>query len=113
MEETYRKKFYYNIEKISEYVEFVDFMENFEEFEFEKVLEKYLLLYKLANKEINEDSNIINKCMEKANHALDCSDIFFNGLIMFGLKFIKPEEIIKMVERIDKIDYVNNTHLVK
>lgn len=113
MEETYRKKFYYNIEKISEYVEFVDFMENFEEFEYENVLTKYLLLCKLANKEINEDSNITNKCMEKANYALDCSDIFFNKLIIFGIKYIKLEEITKIIERIDKIDYVNNTHLVK
>ena len=109
IQQNYPKKFYNCLQEIHDYMEFNNMIQekNRNIKEFENILIKYILLVKLAHNQINTDTSIQNKGLEIANYGLDCSDIIFSNLWNWALLSFDKNEIVKIVEKANSIDYLH------
>jgi hypothetical protein len=104
---TYRSKFIDHLKFVKELLNNDVFNLN----NFTKVLTHFVLLTKLACKEIEDDKTIINKNAVIINYGLDYYEVFFNKLIKYASLHITIDEIEQIVFDINKIDYLHKTKI--
>ncbi len=66
------------------------------------LLNDYVILTELANKEIDLDESEKNKCLAKANMGLDCASLFLNSLLQSALQHSNQQKVLGLMESFKK-----------